>query len=72
MKEAFGLPRREALWAKALPDEPLELWSAAAEQEASVVQELDEPDVEIRPMTTRWRGRRGLSACGLKPPPTSY
>jgi error-prone DNA polymerase len=52
MKEAFGLPRREALWAiKALRDEPLELWSAAAQREARGVQELDEPDVEIRPMT---------------------
>jgi hypothetical protein len=31
VKEAFGLPRREALWAiKALRDEPLGLWSAAA------------------------------------------
>jgi len=31
MKESLGLARREALWAiKALRDEPLELWSAAA------------------------------------------
>jgi error-prone DNA polymerase len=52
MKEAFGLPRREALWAiKALRDEPLELWSAAAQRVTGMVQELDEPDVEIRPMT---------------------
>lgn len=51
MKEAFGLSRREALWAiKALRDEPLELWCAAAEREAGL-QELDEPDVEISPMT---------------------
>jgi error-prone DNA polymerase len=35
MKEALGLARRQALWAiKALRDEPLELWTAAAEREA--------------------------------------
>jgi error-prone DNA polymerase len=52
MKESLGLARRQALWAiKALRDEPLELWSAAAEREARTVPELDEPDVAIRPMT---------------------
>jgi error-prone DNA polymerase len=52
MKEALGLARRQALWAiKALRDEPLELWTAAAEREAGTVPELDEPDVAIRPMT---------------------
>src|ERR1700688_644749 len=52
MKEALGLARLQALWAiKALRDEPLELWSAAAEREARTVPELDEPDVAIRPMT---------------------
>jgi error-prone DNA polymerase len=35
IKASLGLARREALWAiKALRDEPLELWSAAAEREA--------------------------------------
>jgi error-prone DNA polymerase len=34
MRESLGLARWEALWAiKALRDEPLELWSAAAERE---------------------------------------
>jgi error-prone DNA polymerase len=52
MKESLGLARRRALWAiKALRDEPLELWTAAAEREARTVPELDEPDVAIRPMT---------------------
>lgn len=52
MKEPLGLARREALWAiKALRDEPLELWSAAAEREGRTVEEFDEPDVAIRPMT---------------------
>ena len=52
MKEALGLARLQALWAiKALRDEPLELWTAAAEREARTVPELDEPDVAIRPMT---------------------
>jgi error-prone DNA polymerase len=46
------LPRREALWAiKALRDEPLELWSAAAQREVRAVQELDEPRCRDGPMT---------------------
>jgi DNA polymerase III alpha subunit len=52
MKESLGLARRQALWAiKALRDEPLELWTAAAEREARMVPELTEPEVAIRPMT---------------------
>ena len=48
MKESLGLARRQALWAiKALRDEPLELWTAAAEREARTVSELDEPGVAI-------------------------
>jgi error-prone DNA polymerase len=40
MKEALGLARRQALRAiKALRDEPLELWTAAAEREAQTVPE---------------------------------
>jgi error-prone DNA polymerase len=50
MRESLGLARRQALWAiKALRDEPLDLWAAAAEREA--VPELDEPEVAIKPMT---------------------
>jgi error-prone DNA polymerase len=52
MKESLGLARRQALWAiKALRDEPLELWTAAAEREARMVPELTEHEVAIRPMT---------------------
>jgi error-prone DNA polymerase len=52
MKASLGLARRRALWAiKALRDEPLQLWTAAAAREARTVPELDEPDVAIRPMT---------------------
>lgn len=53
MRESLGLARREALWAiKALRDEPLALFAAAAEREARTVAEADEPDVTLRPMTS--------------------
>jgi error-prone DNA polymerase len=49
---ALGLARREALWAiKALRDEPLPLFAAAAAREAEPVPEVDEPAVVLRPMT---------------------
>jgi error-prone DNA polymerase len=49
---ALGLARREALWAiKALRDEPLPLFAAAAAREVSPVPEQDEPAVALRPMT---------------------
>ncbi|MGB3389318.1 MAG: error-prone DNA polymerase [Pseudaminobacter sp.] len=49
---ALGLARREALWAiRALRDEPLPLFAAAAEREATAVAEIDEPAVPLRPMT---------------------
>src|SRR5258705_6842452 len=69
MKEALGLTRRQALGAiKALRDEPLELWTAAAAREARTVPELDEPDVAIRPMIAGGEvvedyRRVGLSLC---------
>jgi error-prone DNA polymerase len=48
---ALGLARREALWAiKALRDEPLPLFAAAA-RKAEPVSEVDEPAVALRPMT---------------------
>jgi error-prone DNA polymerase len=51
-RPAFGLERRDALWAiKALRDEPLPLFVAAAEREMKVVPEQQEPDVELRQMT---------------------
>ncbi|MCA2376307.1 error-prone DNA polymerase [Agrobacterium sp. 22-211-1] len=49
---ALSLFRREALWAiKALRDEPLPLFAAAAIRENAVIEELQEPSVALRPMT---------------------
>ena len=49
---SLGLARREALWAiRALRDEPLPLFAAAAQREEAVIAELDEPVVSLRPMT---------------------
>lgn len=49
---SLGLSRRQALWAiKALRDEPLPLFAAAAASRNSVIAELNEPDVALRPMT---------------------
>jgi error-prone DNA polymerase len=49
---SLSLARREALWAiKALWDEPLPLFAAAASRENAVVDELQEPSVALRPMT---------------------
>ena len=51
-QESLGLARREALWAiKALRDEPLPLFSAAAERERRSIPEMQEPAVALRPMT---------------------
>ncbi len=51
-RPAFGLERRDALWAiKALRDEPLPLFVAAAEREERVFAEQQEPAVALRQMT---------------------
>lgn len=51
-RPALGLARREALWAiKALRDEPLPLFAAAAARENEPVAEIEEPEVALRPMT---------------------
>ncbi|UCI05240.1 error-prone DNA polymerase [Mesorhizobium sp. B1-1-8] len=51
-RPAFGLARREALWAiRALRDEPLPLFAAASAREAAVVPEIAEPPAVLRPMT---------------------
>ena len=51
-RPALGLARREALWAiKALRDEPLPLFAAAARREAEVLPEQAEPAISLRPMT---------------------
>ena len=48
---AFGLARREALWAiRGLADAPLPLFAAAAAREARIVPEAEEPTVALRPM----------------------
>lgn len=51
-REALGMARREALWTiKALRDEPLPLFAAAAQREAATVPEIREPVMALRPMT---------------------
>jgi len=50
-RPSLGLARREALWAiRSLRDEPLPLFTAAAEREAALVAEIEEPAVALRPM----------------------
>lgn len=49
---SLQLERRDALWGiKALRDEPLPLFAAAAEREARTIAEQQEPEVELRQMT---------------------
>ncbi|WP_369062246.1 error-prone DNA polymerase [Caulobacter sp. 73W] len=49
---SLKLARREALWAiKALRDEPLPLFAAAAAKEQQLIPELVEPAVALKPMT---------------------
>lgn len=51
-KPSLELERRDALWAiKALRDEPLPLFAAAAEREEKAIAEQQEPEVELRQMT---------------------
>ncbi|MGI6246138.1 MAG: error-prone DNA polymerase [Pseudochelatococcus sp.] len=51
-RPSLGLARREALWAiRALRDEPLPLFAAAARREAAPLAEQREPAVSLRPMT---------------------
>lgn len=51
-RPALKLERRDALWAiKALRDEPLPLFAAAADRERGVIAEQQEPDVTLRQMT---------------------
>ncbi|SNS94640.1 error-prone DNA polymerase [Sphingopyxis indica] len=51
-RSAFGLARREALWAiRALRDEPLPLFAAAAAREDRSGTECNEPPVALRMMT---------------------
>ena len=51
-RPAMALARREALWAiKAVRDEPLPLFAAAAARDEQPVTEIDEPAIALRPMT---------------------
>ena len=50
-RPAFGLARREALWAiKALGAAPLPLFAAADASIGEIVPEIAEPDITLRPM----------------------
>jgi len=60
------LERRDALWAiKALRDEPLPLFAAAAEREMQTIAELQEPEVELRQMTDGHNVIQDYSHTGL-------
>ncbi|POF61938.1 error-prone DNA polymerase [Novacetimonas maltaceti] len=60
-RAGLGLARREALWAiKALRDEPLPLFAAAA-----VVREAEEPDVLLQPMRDGAEVARDYNRTGL-------
>jgi error-prone DNA polymerase len=51
-RSSLQLARREALWAiKALRDEPLPLFAAAAARETEAFPEIREPSVSLKPMT---------------------
>lgn len=51
-RPSLALERRDALWAiKALRDEPLPLFAAAADRENRTIAEQQEPDVSLRQMT---------------------
>ncbi|WP_105374734.1 error-prone DNA polymerase [Neorhizobium huautlense] len=63
---SLTLPRRDALWAiKALRDEPLPLFSAAAEREQRAIAEQQEPEVELRQMTEGHNVIQDYSHTGL-------
>ncbi|OWV92666.1 DNA polymerase [Rhizobium sp. R72] len=58
--------RRDALWAiKALRDEPLPLFAAAAEREMQTIAEQQEPEVELRQMTDGHNVIQDYSHTGL-------
>ncbi|GBQ31305.1 DNA polymerase III subunit alpha [Gluconacetobacter sacchari DSM 12717] len=60
-RPGFGLARREALWAiKALRDEPLPLFAAAA-----ITREAEEPDVLLQPMRAGAEVARDYNRVGL-------
>ena len=63
---ALNLPRRDALWAiKALRDEPLPLFAAAAEREQKTIAEQREPEVQLCQMTEGHNVIQDYSHTGL-------
>ncbi|RWH52864.1 MAG: DNA polymerase III subunit alpha [Mesorhizobium sp.] len=65
-RPSLGLARREALWAiKALREEPLPLFAAAAACDNDIVPEIVEPTVALRPMTSGAEVVQDYSHVGL-------
>jgi error-prone DNA polymerase len=63
---ALGLARRKAVWAiRALRDEPLPLFAAAAARAAAPIAEVTEPAVALRPMTAGREVVEDYSSVGL-------
>jgi error-prone DNA polymerase len=63
---SLRLQRRDALWAiKALRDEPLALWTAAAEREMRQISEVQEPEVLLPAMRTGHEVVEDYSHVGL-------
>ncbi len=63
---SLNLQRRDALWAiKALRDEPLPLFAAAAEREQKTIAEQQEPEVHLRQMTEGHNVIQDYSHTGL-------
>ena len=63
---ALGFARREAVWAiRALRDEPLPLFAAAAARAAAPIAEVTEPAVALRPMTAGREVVEDYSSVGL-------
>ncbi|RAX37929.1 error-prone DNA polymerase [Rhizobium tropici] len=63
---SLNLQRRDALWAiKALRDEPLPLFAAAAEREQRTIAEQREPEVRLRQMTEGHNVIQDYSHTGL-------
>ncbi|MDK4717637.1 error-prone DNA polymerase [Rhizobium sp. CNPSo 4039] len=63
---SLDLQRRDALWAiKALRDEPLPLFAAAAEREQKTIAEQQEPEVHLRQMTEGHNVIQDYSHTGL-------
>ncbi|MBB3290511.1 MULTISPECIES: error-prone DNA polymerase [unclassified Rhizobium] len=63
---SLNLQRRDALWAiKALRDEPLPLFAAAAEREQRTIAEQQEPEVQLRQMTEGHNVIQDYSHTGL-------